>query len=165
MLIDVPERYNLADHFLDRHVREGRGEKSAISCGSRKLTYGQIAEQVNRAGNGLLALGIQEEQRVLLLLPDVPEFAIAWFAVLKIGAVAVPTNTALRYSDYAYFLAESRARVLIVHSSLYAQVAPALSGLRYLRHVIVCGEEVEGLLHWAGLVEFGFARAGRGRNR
>ena len=51
-------------------------EKCAISCGTRKLTYGQIAEQVNRAGNGLLALGIQEEQRVLLLLPDVPEFAI-----------------------------------------------------------------------------------------
>ena len=59
---------------------------------------------------------------------------------MKIGAVAVPTNTALRYSDYAYFLDESRARALIVHSSLYEQVAPALSG-RYLRHVIVCGEE------------------------
>ena len=150
MSIDVPERYNIADHFLDRHVREGRGEKCAISCGSRKLTYGQIAEQVNRAGNGLLALGIQEEQRVLLLLPDVPEFAIAWFAVMKIGAVAVPTNTAVRYSDYAYFLDESRARVLIVHASLYEQVAPALSGRRYLRHVIVCGERVEGHLHWDG---------------
>ena len=50
---------------------------------------GQIAESVNRAGNGLLNLGIQEEQRVMLILPDVPEFVVAYFAAMKIGAVAV----------------------------------------------------------------------------
>jgi benzoate-CoA ligase len=144
----VPERYNVVDHFLDRHLREGRGEKPAIWCGSRKLTYAQIAEQVNRAGNGLLQLGIQEEQRVMLLLPDVPEFAVAFFAAMKIGAVAVPTSTALRTADYAYFLDESRARALIVHSSIYPLIEPALAGCKHLRQVIVCGDEVEGHPHW-----------------
>ena len=47
-------------------------------------------EQVNRAGNALLESGIRKEDRVMLLLPDVPEFAVAYFAVMKIGAVAVP---------------------------------------------------------------------------
>ena len=140
--------YNLVDHFLDRHVREGRGEKIAITCDSRRLTYAQIADQVNRAGNGLLKLGVQEEQRVMLLLPDVPEFVVAYFAVMKIGAVAVPTNTALRADDYAYFLDESRARALIVHSSIYAELAPVLVGRMYLRHVIVCGDPVDGRIHW-----------------
>jgi benzoate-CoA ligase family protein len=148
MLLDVPERYNLVDQFLDRHVREGRGEKIAISCGIRHLTFADIAEQVNRAGNGLLALGVHEEQRVLLLLPDTPEFAVAYFAAMKIGAVAVPVSTALRSADYAYFLDESRARALVIHSSLYAQVAPALAGCQHLRRVIVCGEPVDGQVYW-----------------
>ena len=144
----VPERYNVVDHFLDRHIREGRGEKPAIVCGPRKLTYTQIAEQVNHIGNGLLELGIQEEQRVMLVVPDVPEFAVAYFAAMKIGAVAVPTSTALRPADYAYFLDESRARALIVHSSVYSQIEPAFSGRKYLQHVIGCGEKVEGCLYW-----------------
>ena len=104
----VPDQYNLADHFLDRHIRDGGGEKNALICDGQTWTYARIADQVNRVGNGLRALGIQEEQRVLLLIPDCPEFAAAYFGAIKIGAVAVPTSTALRPADYAYFLDESR---------------------------------------------------------
>jgi benzoate-CoA ligase family protein len=138
--LELPDRYNLVDHFVERHLRQGRGDKAAIISGDRRLTYREIAEEVNRVGNGLLNLGLQEEQRVLLVLPDIPEFAAAYFGTMKIGAVAVPTNTALRASDYAYFLEESRARIAIVHSALLTEFEPALSGPRYCRHVIVCGE-------------------------
>ena len=151
-MIEVPDRYNVADAFVDRHIREGRGGRTAITCGPRQLTYAEIAEQINRAGNALLEMGVQEEQCVMLLLPDIPEFVVAYFAAMKIGAVAVPTNTFLRESDYAYFLDESRARALIVHSSNYAQVEPILAGRKYLRHVIVCGEPVEGSQHWEALL-------------
>src|ERR1700685_4642946 len=125
-MIELPDQYNLVDHFVDRHIREGRGEKIAIVSESRRLTYREIAEQVNRVGNGLRQLGLEEEQRVLLVLPDVPEFAAAYFGTMKIGAVAVPASTALRPGDYAYFLEESRARVAIVHSTLLAEFAPAV---------------------------------------
>ena len=144
----LPDRYNLVDHFVDRHVREGRGQKNAIVSSDRRLTYGEIAEQVNRVGNGLLNLGIQEEQRVLLVLPDIPEFVAAYFGTMKIGAVAVPTSTALRSSDYAYFLEESRARVAIVHSTLLAELGPALAGRPYCTNVVVCGEPVDGYIQW-----------------
>src|ERR1700674_5829704 len=120
--IELPEKFNVADHFIDRHIREGRGTRTAIVCNDERRTYAEIFEQVNRVGNGLHALGVQQEQRVLLLLPDCPEFAAAYFGTIKIGAVAVPTSTALRAPDYAYFLDESRARALIVHSSLYTQI-------------------------------------------
>jgi benzoate-CoA ligase len=143
----VPDRYNLVDHFVDRHIREGRGDKVAIICGDRRVSYGEIAEQVNRVGNGLLGLGLQEEQRVLLVLPDTPEFAAAYFGVMKIGGVAVPTNTSSR-DDYSYFLEESRARIAIVHSTLLLQLRPALAGHRHLKHIIVCGEPVEGFIDW-----------------
>ena len=115
---EIPERYNLVDHFVDRHVREGRGDKVAIISSEQRVTYSEIAELVNRVGNGLLNLGIQEEQRVLLVLPDSPEFVAAYFGAIKIGSVAVPTNTAVRAGDYAYFLENSRARIAIVHSTL-----------------------------------------------
>jgi benzoate-CoA ligase len=145
---DLPDRYNVADDFVDRHIREGRGGQTAISCDGRALTYAEIAELVNRAGDGLLRLGVQEEQRVMLVLPDVPEFAVAYFAVMRIGAVAVPTSTALRPADYAYFLDESRARILIIHSSCYAQIEPVLADRRYLRHVVVCGDRVDAHTSW-----------------
>ena len=140
--------FNLVDRFVDRHLAEGRGGKAAIRCGDAVLTYAEVAAAVNRAGNGLLSLGLQEEQRVLLVLPDCPEFAIAFFGVMKTGAVAVPTSTAARTADYDYFLTESRARILIVHSTLYAEVAPALATQTRLRHVIVAGEPQAGCLHW-----------------
>ncbi len=153
--LELPDRYNLVDHFVDRHIREGRGQKTAIVSDDRWITYGEIAEQINRIGNGLLALGLQEEQRVLLVLPDIPEFVAAYFGTMKIGAVAVPTSTALRSSDYAYFLEESRARLAIIHSTLLAEFGPALAGQRYCRNVIVCGEPADGYIPWNQLLKDG----------
>ena len=151
--LELPERYNLVDHFVDRHIREGRGDKTAIISGEQRVTYAEIAEQINRVANGLLKLGVQEEQRVLLVLPDTPEFAAAYFGVMKIGAVAVPTTTAARASDYAYFLQESRARIAIVHSTLLGELAPALLRPHYCRNVIVCGESVGGYSCWSQFLQ------------
>jgi benzoate-CoA ligase family protein len=146
--LDLPDQYNLVDHFVDRHVREGRGDKTAIISGAWRITYRELAEQVNRVGNALLRLGLQEEQRVLLVLPDSPEFAAAYFGAMKLGAVAVPTNTALREMDYAYFLRESRARIAIVHSTSLPEFRPALVGQKYCKRVVVCGNRVDGFIHW-----------------
>jgi benzoate-CoA ligase family protein len=146
--IQLPNPFNVTTHFVDRHVFEGRGEKLAILCEDRAFTYSEVAEQINRVGNGLRDLDVQEEQRVLLLLPDCPEFVFAYFGAIKIGAVPVPTNTMLRAPDYAYFLDQSHARALIVHSSVYEQVAPIIRDRQFLRHVIVVGETRPGHLWW-----------------
>lgn len=144
----MPISFNLSDHFVDRHVREGRAKKAAIRCGECVRSYGQLAADINRAGNGLLSLGLQKGQRVLLLVPDSPEFAVAYFGAIKVGAVAVPTSTAARAAEYEYFLRESEARILIVHSTLFADVAPALTAQQFLQHVIVVGEPQAGCLQW-----------------
>ncbi len=143
-----PDRFNLAAYFVDRHVAEGRGSKTAILCEGQTLTYGQVHEQVNRAGNGLLRLGVEPGDRVLMLLPDSPEFVAVYFGAAKIGAVAVLTNTALHAPDYAYCLDESQAGVLVVHAALWPQVEPAIQGRSHLRAVIVCGEPQPGRLSW-----------------
>lgn len=135
-----PDRFNLADYFVDRHIREGRGEKIAIRRGSESLTYAQVAERVNRVGNGLRRVGIKPQERVLLLLPDGSSFVSAYFGAIKIGAVAVPTNTALSGADYAYLLDESQAAGLIVHSSVWTRIEQELSHRKTLRHVMVCDD-------------------------
>jgi benzoate-CoA ligase len=145
---EEPIFFNLTDHFVDRHIRESRAGKAAIRCGDSVCTYGHLAAEVNRAGNGLLGLGLQEEQRVLLVLPDCLEFAVAFFAVIKVGGVAVPTSTFGRTADYDYFLRESKARILIVHSTLFSEVAPALEAQRHVQHVIVVGQPQPGWIPW-----------------
>ncbi len=144
--------FNLADYLVDRHVRERRGEKTAIRFEDRSFTYAQVGEQVNRAGKGLLRMGVRPSERVLLLLPDCLDFAAAYLSVIKIGAIAVPTNTALRSPDYAYLLDESEAAAVIVHSTVLAQVEPVLGERKSLRHVITCGERRGDFVFWDDLL-------------
>lgn len=136
----VPERFNAAAYFVDRNVQEGRGGSIAILYGDECVTYSQVAERVNRMGSGLRDLGVEMENRVLLLLLDSPEFAYAFFGAMKIGAVPVPVNTNLKPADYAAILEDSRAKVLIVSEALLALIEPVLGALHYLRHIVVAGE-------------------------
>ena len=118
----LPEEFNAASYFVDRHIAEGRGDKVAIECGDRLVTYRQLFESVNQVGNALKKLGVRPEERVFLLLLDTPEFAASFFGAIKIGAVPVPVNTLLKPADYEFLLNNSRARVVIVSDSLFPQL-------------------------------------------
>ncbi len=135
----TPERYNAAAHLVDRPVAEGRGDRVAVLTEDRRLTYRDVQALMNRAGNALRASGLEMEQRVMLLLPDVPEFIAAFFGAVKIGAVPIPANTLFKASDYQYMLNDSRARVLIAHHALWPEVAKVRDRLRWLREVVLVG--------------------------
>ncbi|HZU13304.1 MAG TPA: benzoate-CoA ligase family protein [Chloroflexota bacterium] len=140
MDVTIPQQFNAAAYFVDRNLEEGRGHRTAILCGDESLTYAQVAEQVNRAGNVLLDLGVEIENRVLLLLLDSPDFVATFFGAMKIGAVPIPLNTNLTPADYGSILDDSRARVLVVSAEVLPQVQPILDGRRYLKHVVVAGK-------------------------
>src|SRR6202041_3320972 len=138
----LPDEFNAAVYFTDRHIAEGRGAKVAIECGDIQLTYRELFERVNQVGNGLRTLGVRIEERVFLLLLDSPEFATSFFGAIKIGAVPVSVKTLLKSADYEFLLNNSRARVAIVSDSLVAAIeAIPRQQLRYLQTVIVVGEE------------------------
>jgi benzoate-CoA ligase len=139
--IVLPDEFNAAAYFIDRHTREVRSEKTAIECGVVRVTYGELCARVNQVGNGLKSLGVRIEERVLLLLPDVPEFAFSFFGAIKVGAVAVPVNTLLKSHDYEFLLNNSRARVAIVADSLLPLIQEIpRNELRYLETVVVQGQ-------------------------
>jgi benzoate-CoA ligase family protein len=142
--VDVPETFNVSTAFLDRNLEQGRGDRIAIYAGDERITYRALLAQVNRAGNALRALGVRPEERVFLLMLDCPDLASLFWGAIRIGAVAVPTNTALKSPDYAYMLQDSRAAALVVSEELLPAVEPALKDLPALRHVIVAGGSAAG---------------------
>ncbi|MGZ9257309.1 MAG: AMP-binding protein, partial [Candidatus Binatia bacterium] len=122
MNVDLPDIYNAATTFVDENITQGRGGKVAIYYQDQKITYQEVFENVNRTGNALSELGIEIENRVLVILPDSPEFAYSFFGAIKIGAVAVPTNPWMFAKDYEYLINDSRARALIVHESTLPEI-------------------------------------------
>ncbi len=135
----IPEVFNVATAYVDANIEAGRGEQTAFYYRDQQVTYQRVWESVNRTGNALRGLGVELENRVMLLLPDGPEFVFSFFGAIKIGAVPVPVNTLLTPADYRYFLQDSRAKVLIVSDVLLPKIEPIRQELRYLRHIVVVG--------------------------
>jgi benzoate-CoA ligase len=134
-----PERFNMADYFLYHNLEEGRENKVCLYYEDRKWTYGEVARLSNRTGNALRELGANIEDRVLLVLPDCPEFVWTWFGAARIGAVITMVNPLLPVADYEYYLDYTRAKVAIVHHTLLNTFAEAAASTRYLRGVLVVG--------------------------
>jgi len=144
----LPAEFNVATYFVDRHVAEGRGASPAFLYEDRTLTYADVQELANRTGNALRELGVEMENRVLMLCLDAPEFLGAFWGAIKIGANPIPVNTFMRSADYLYFLNDSRAKVAIVSAPLLAEAAPALVEAKYLKHVLIAGGSAGQFMSW-----------------
>jgi acyl-coenzyme A synthetase/AMP-(fatty) acid ligase len=151
--IDVPERFNAATHFLDRHVTEGRSARTAFRFAGRDVTYGEIALRTNRLGNALLARDVQIEQRVLLALPDRPEFAEAFWGAMKIGAVPVPVSDGLPAEELAFLLQDSRARAVFASVAAACKILKIRAQCPAVESVIVVDGRRRGALEYERLLE------------
>ncbi|MEJ2247321.1 MAG: benzoate-CoA ligase family protein, partial [Acidobacteriota bacterium] len=144
--IALPEIYNASTTFIDANLEKGLENKTAIAIGDHALSYGDIAGLTFQTGNALKKLGVQMEQRVLIVALDTPEFAACFFGAIRIGAIPIPVNTLLKPADYEYLLNDSRALVLIVSESLYENIEPIRNNLKWLEHVVVIGNPVPGTI-------------------
>lgn len=151
--LELPDPYNAATTFVDDVVAGGRGERTAIFYEDRRFTYRQVQEAVNRAGNAFRALGLDLEQRVLLVLPDCPEFAFSFFGAIKVGAVPIPVNPWMKARSYEYLLDDSRARIAVVHESALPEVEAVRRGRRHLRRVVAVGTPRDGTEDWEALLQ------------
>jgi benzoate-CoA ligase len=138
--LELPERFNMAWYFLDRNVEEGRGDKRCLYWRDQAFTYREVQAAANRLGNALRALGIATEDRVLIVLPDRPEFAFAWFGAAKIGAVIAMVNPLLPAEEYLHYFEYTRAKVAIVESATLERLDPLRERFTHLRHLLVVGE-------------------------
>src|SRR5438552_19029510 len=96
-----------------------------------------MARSVDRSGNPLRELGVDVEDRVVILCLDSPAFVYAFFGAIKLGAIPVPTNTLLIARDLAYILRDSRAVAIVVSAPLLPKVLEVRQECPRLRHILV----------------------------
>jgi benzoate-CoA ligase family protein len=144
---------NAAAFFVDRHVAERRGGRTAFRYAGRAITYGEVADLAARFAGLLADRGVEIEHRVLLALDDSPEFVAAFWGAVRLGAIAVPVNTLMRADEYAFVLNDSRARVAVVEPAVAGRLAAVRASCRWLRHVLVRGPELEQRIEKASPVE------------
>ncbi|MEO1291456.1 MAG: benzoate-CoA ligase family protein [Pseudomonadota bacterium] len=128
---------NAADFFIDRHVREGRGAKSAFTDGARRLSYGDLAERTGKMADLFARHRIHRESRVAMIMHDTVDFPVVFWGALKAGVVPVPLNTLLSADYYEFILKDSRARALFVSAALFETVKPALARLTDLDVIFI----------------------------
>lgn len=133
--------------MLEESARKFAGSTAVIDY-ERTLTYAELNEQADRLAEGLLALGIKKEDRVVVQLPNVAGYVEAVFALFKIGALPVFALPSHRYSEISHFCSFSEAKAYVVmdtfggfdYRSLARQVKQEVPTLE---HVIVLGEAQE----------------------
>jgi len=91
---------------------------------ARQWTYAEFDAAVNRTANMLLANGIAKGDVVSLLLPNSPEYIIAYFACWKIGALAGPVNSLLKPEEIEWVVGNSEAKLMLVGSDYASSIAP-----------------------------------------
>jgi len=132
-----PVDFNLADYFLFDREREARGDNVAIRFGDRAWTYAQVAARSRSLARYFVGHGLAPEQRVYVVLPDVPPFAWAIFATLAAGGVLTMGNPLAPPDDLCYVLDYVKAAVLITTPEVADAIAPRLSQLPHLRLVLL----------------------------
>jgi benzoate-CoA ligase len=136
--------YNAADDLIGRNIEAGRAEKAAFIDADGVHTYGELDEAASRFANVLKTAGVRMEERVLMCMLDSFDWPVCFLGSIRAGAVPIPVNTRLTADDYAFMLADSRARVLVVSDSLLDAFLPHLGDHPFLETVIVSGGEGRG---------------------
>ena len=127
---------NFAAHLFA--LNEGRAAKLAYVDDAGELSYGGLEDRSRRLATGLAALGVRREERVLLLMLDGNDWPVCFLGCLYAGVLPVAVNTLLTADDYAFMLANSRARAVLVSAALAPVLAAAMAKAPCeVRHVIV----------------------------
>ncbi len=135
---------HLASYYLLRRLDEGLGDKVAILYGARRYTYAEVADRARRFAELLLRAAIRRGERVLLVLPDTPPFAWAFFGTLLRGAVVAMGNPEAPSSNIEYLVRYTRATAIVTVPKVADRLELAAAGLDELRRVWIVPETATG---------------------
>jgi benzoate-CoA ligase family protein len=145
--LSFPEEFNLADYFLFDRLKEGKGTRVAVRFGSRSWTYEDVADRAMRLAAALQAAGVRQEERVLVVLPDMPPFVWSIMGTFKAGAILTMGNPDAPPEDLAYLVEYTRASAIVTLARVVRSVEAAhgvLSASRHLRAVFMVPDVATG---------------------
>ncbi|MGQ9732601.1 MAG: long-chain-fatty-acid--CoA ligase [Candidatus Zipacnadales bacterium] len=124
-------------------------DSPALTLGEKTLSYAELDQAVSSFATSLVEQGLEPGERVALWMPNVPQFVIGYFGILRAGGIVVPMSTLLGLNEVSYILENSGAAMLVaahLFSDIVAQLPEHLPGLR---RVIVWGEtSLPNVLNW-----------------
>jgi long-chain acyl-CoA synthetase len=122
-------------------------KKTALFFEGREISFEQLDETVNRLANGLRNLGIEKADRVAIMLPNIPEFVYSFFALQKLGSVAVPFNTMYKGREILHILNDSGAKAIITLTNFAPLINEIKPDVPSLKHLILTGERTLLFVH------------------
>jgi benzoate-CoA ligase family protein len=125
----IPGRLNLAAHLLDARIAEGRGDRPAIRTATRQFSYLDIGRLSAQYASILAADDIRPEERVIVALPDGPDFVAALFGILRRGSVVIMVNPEAPPALTQYFFEYTRATAAFIPSDRRLPFQEATAGL------------------------------------
>jgi long-chain acyl-CoA synthetase len=109
----------------------------AVIHDERRTTYGELETATNRLASALAALGLRPHQKVLIMLPNITEFVVAYFGILKTGAVVVPINVLYKAREIEFLLEDSEAVALFACSEYLDEALDAFRSVETCHHLIL----------------------------
>jgi len=131
--LSLPQEFNMTSYILDDNVAAGRGNRNAIYYQDETYTFNDICALTNQVGNMLKEIGVERENRVLVILNDSPEWVASWLGAIKIGAVATHAYSYLVAEEYGYFLNYVKPKVVVVDEETLEKVR---EGAKYSRYPV-----------------------------
>jgi len=140
--LQFPEQLNCAAELLDRWVAQGQGERLCIQGAGVRWTYAQLQAQANRIARVLVDdLGVVPGNRVLLRAANKPMLVACWFAVMKVGAIAVATMPLLRAKELGQIIEKAQVTHALCDVALRAELDVAAAQQPLLAHVVCFGDD------------------------
>jgi long-chain acyl-CoA synthetase len=138
--------------FLDVNARLGEKPALVDPTSGTVYRYGELPGLVNRIAGGLCDGGVHKGDRVIIYLDSSPEYLLSYFAVWRIGAVAVPVNRVLTGAEVAYAVDDAGAKAIITDDRGAGTVIGMRAPAGNLEQIIVVGEGCDGTVRWADLL-------------
>jgi 2-aminobenzoate-CoA ligase len=136
-------QWNIAEEFLDKHVKEGRGDQIAILFGDQKVTYSELLAMANKFANVLTKLGVEAQDRVGLRMTNMPEAVAINFGVQKVGAIPVPVSPLWAKEEVAFVVNNAEFKAFVVSFPLMGPVEAAKHEFEFDTKVVVVGGKPE----------------------
>ena len=152
----IPQRFNMAEVCSRRWARDPvlAGQTAVIACGTdqtdQRHSYAELQDQANRLSNVLKKMGVRRGDRVAIVMPQRFETAVAYMAVLQMGAVGMPLSQLFGPEALEFRLVDSEAKVALCDESTLAAVQAVRRQCPDLKSVVACGagEKAHDVLHW-----------------
>ncbi|MBW1918408.1 MAG: acyl-CoA synthetase [Deltaproteobacteria bacterium] len=140
---DLPAQVNIAEEFLDKHVKEGRGDNVAILFGDQKVTYNELLKLANKFANILKDQGVMAQDRVGIRMTNTPQAVAINFGIQKVGAIPVPVSPLWAKEEIAFTLNNAEFAAFAVSAPLMTAVEEGQHEFQFPTKIIVVGGKPE----------------------